>query len=441
MKKLSENEFEKKIEKEANETFKDTLMDEDAKGEENYTYTEIVQNTKEAKLSKLPWLIAIFLILGVSILVGSSFFKNNPKTIYTMAIDNLFNILTSNINDNAYDITEGKINLDYNIESIINKEMYSELSKIKWDIKYKADNASERSHMIIQTKKDNENFVNADIYSDKKGLYINSSEIFDKYIRFENNTNLNLSYASKQTMIILKALNQAIDKTVALEKINGKKIVIDYKDNKLKVYASTLTIDKNREEVVKTFMNTLKSNEDLVSALAQIKNVTKKDIKIALDKYTKIFINKLEDLGKINITLYTNNKTGEFITALVENKYISITLLNNQNNEYILSFDNTKTGIDIKGILDFDVNKEKTKYNFGTNLEVKKNNVKVYSINSNIKITNKEAKTFDKVDVSNYVDKTNLSDIDKFSMYTKVNTNESMSKLFNTLPNKEEIFK
>ena len=56
-------EFVKKVEDRTNDALEDSLMDEDAKTENfNIDYTDIVKNSAKAKMSKLPWLIAIFLI-------------------------------------------------------------------------------------------------------------------------------------------------------------------------------------------------------------------------------------------------------------------------------------------------------------------------------------------------------------------------------------------
>ena len=57
-------EFVKRVEDRTNDALDDSLMDEDAKGENfNVNYTDIVKNSAKARFSKLPWLIAIFLIL------------------------------------------------------------------------------------------------------------------------------------------------------------------------------------------------------------------------------------------------------------------------------------------------------------------------------------------------------------------------------------------
>ena len=107
--------FVQKVEDRANDTLNDSLLDEDAKGENfNVSSSDIVKNSTRAKLSKIPWLIAIFLILIISLMIGTMFFKNNPKTLFTQTIDGMFSYLENNFNDSAYDITDGNISLNYN---------------------------------------------------------------------------------------------------------------------------------------------------------------------------------------------------------------------------------------------------------------------------------------------------------------------------------------
>lgn len=61
------SDFVSKVEDGTNEAFDrvtDSLMDEDAvEADGNFNYTDIVTNTKEEKMRKLPWIVAIVLIL------------------------------------------------------------------------------------------------------------------------------------------------------------------------------------------------------------------------------------------------------------------------------------------------------------------------------------------------------------------------------------------
>ena len=101
-------EFVKKVEDRTNDALDDSLMDEDAKSENfDVNYTDIVKNSAKDKMSKLPWLISIFLILIIAIMFCLTFFSSNPKTLFTQTVDGLFTYLEDNVNDNVYDIMDG----------------------------------------------------------------------------------------------------------------------------------------------------------------------------------------------------------------------------------------------------------------------------------------------------------------------------------------------
>ena len=88
------SDFVSKVEDGTNEAFDrvtDSLMDEDAvEADGNFNYTDIVTNTKEEKMRKLPWIVAIVLILLIVLSFCALFFQSNPKTIFVRAIDGLF---------------------------------------------------------------------------------------------------------------------------------------------------------------------------------------------------------------------------------------------------------------------------------------------------------------------------------------------------------------
>ena len=177
--------FVQKVEDRANDTLNDSLLDEDAKGENfNVSSSDIVKNSTKAKLSKIPWLIAIFLIIIISLMIGTMFFKNNPKTLFTQTIDGMFSYLENNFNDSAYDITDGNISLNYNlITDKENNQLNEDLNHIKWNIDYVLDSASNKAYIDLKTKYDDDNLLNLNVYSDDINTYIYIPSLYNKYIK------------------------------------------------------------------------------------------------------------------------------------------------------------------------------------------------------------------------------------------------------------------
>ena len=104
-------EFVKKVEKNSNDILEDTLLDKEASLEDTrgFSYDDIVKISAKDKMSKLPWLTAIFLIFIISLTLGYMFFRYNPQTLFISVTDKFFTFITDRISENSYDITKGKL--------------------------------------------------------------------------------------------------------------------------------------------------------------------------------------------------------------------------------------------------------------------------------------------------------------------------------------------
>ena len=419
-------EFVKRVEDRTNDALDDSLMDEDAKEENfNVDYTDIVKNSAKAKISKLPWIIAIFLILIIAIVFCLNFFSNNPKTIFTQTVDGFFDYLESNINENVYDITDGNITFDLDVKSLKNKDIYNELSKISFNTDYVKDNSSNMSFIDLKTTYDGNDFISAKIYGDGNATYVYTPTIYEKYIKLGSNK---LSYfiSGNDIKILLDGLNQAFDKVIADEKILGSKENIDINGKNIKSYKTILTINKNnRNRISETIINTLKANEEFVSILAKMKGVNNSSIKKSLNNYLDKLKKEFEKRGKIDISLYTDNKTKEFLQAKFECErgYINLTK-NKDKYSYSIKDNNILTN----GDFTFTVNDNKTKYTYNLNYQTKENNKVLSSANFDLKYTAKKRDNFEKVDVSDNLDWNNVNDLEKLAIYAKILADPKLSK-------------
>ena len=423
-------EFVQKVEDRTNDALEDSLMDEDAKSETfDIDYTDIVKNSTKAKMSKLPWLIAIFLILIIAIVLCLMFFSNNPKTLFTQTVDGLFDYLESNVNENVYDITDGNISLDYTMKSNDeNAELYDELSKVSYNADYVKDNAGNMSFIDLKTTYDGADFVSANIYGDGESTYVYSPIASDKYIKLSNNR---LSYFvnGNEVKTLLDGLNQAIDTLTADEKIYGEKENIDTAVGVIKGYQMRLVIDsKNRDRAAENFVNTLKANDEFVNVLAKMRNVSNDDIREGLDRYLTKLKDELKRHNKIELSLYVDNKSKEFIKAEFVSELGSITLVNQDNNKYsyIISKKNDRTLT--TGEFSFTVNENKTKYTYNLYYKQTKDDKVLAEGNFDLKYTARQAETFEKVDVTNSLDWNQMSGLEKFDIYTKVAADSKLNK-------------
>ena len=423
-------EFVKRVEDRTNDALEDSLMDEDAKGENfDVNYTDIVHNSAKAKMSKLPWLISIFLILVIAIMFCLSFFSSNPKTLFTQTVDGLFDYLEENINDNVYDIMDGNINLDYTIKaSGENSDIFNELSKVDFDADYIKDNAGGQSYIDLNTTYDGEEFVKATIYGDGDSTYVYSPSVSDKYIKLDGNR---LSYLmnGSDIKVISNGLNQAIDKVIAGEKIYGSKENLDIYGEVIKSYKVKLVINnKNRNRVAETFINTLKANEELVSVLAKMKGVDNKDIRNSLDNYLSKIKKDLKEREKLEIAFYVDNRTKEFIKAEALSKLGNVSVTKKDDNKFTYIISVTDEGTLTTGEFAFTVNDNKTKYTYNLYYKKTKDEKILTESNFDLKYTSKQADSFEKVDVSDNISWSSVNDLEKLEIYTKIMSDARLSQ-------------
>lgn len=406
--------FEKKIENSINN--EDTFLDSEAVEVDVSNY-DLSSNSVKEKMSKLPWLVAFFLIVIISITTCAMFLNSNPQTIFTMAIDKFFSSIADNIGENAYDISKGNIKLDFNISSNDeNADLYSEISKNNFDIDYRIDNSNDRSYFKIKNNYEGNESLNLNLYNDKKNIYVYYNDVFDKYIKYEKNKSFKF-IKSSDIKVILNGLNQAFDKVATSEKISGTKSNLDYDIKTLKVYESVLVIGKNNyKRVADTFINSLKSNEVFISSLSGIFNNSSSEIKKKLDNVCIRLKDLLKESGEVK--LYTNRKTNDFLKGIFTYKNGSFEIVKN-NEGIIFNLDDVMDKIKLDGNLKVIYNEKKKRHDIflETNLS---DNGRIYNGNFDISYTNKKASSFGKVNVKDYVKESDLNEMEKLELYSKL---------------------
>lgn len=397
MDKKNIDEFVKKVEDNSNEILEDTLLDKEASMEDTrgFSYDDIVKISTRDKMSKLPWLIAIFLILSISLIVGYMFFRYNPQTIFTNTVDNLFSFVTSNNLDNSYDITKGSITLK------------SEDENFKVD--YALDNANGFSKYTIG--KSDDKIV---LYNDGKNMYINSKSVYDGFLKFNSN-----SYVNKikfgDLKILLNGVNQAIDKITTTEKITGGKTNYDLGNKTIKVYESKLLINsKNYKRVSDTFISSLKANEEFTSTISKMLDIDKK----YLDNLSLELSNYLKDNSDIEFKIFTDRFNNNFLRGEIKTHDSLVSILKNDGNDFSINIDD----FSLKG---------------NVKLKVLKNKISIsYNLSENkgeIIVTYKRADSFGKMKMDNVLDVSSLSSEEALEINEKLIKSPYFEKLIKWL--------
>lgn len=418
------DDFEKKIENSINN--EDSLLDSEVAIEDVSNYDLSSNSTKE-KMSKLPWLIAFFLIVIISITTCAMFLNNNPQTIFTMAIDNFFSSITNNISENAYNISKGNFKLDFNINSNDeNSDLYKELSKNRFDVDYKIDNSNGRAFFKVKTYYDGNKSLSFKLYNDKKNMYVYYDDIYDKFIKYEKQKAGKI-IKSSDLKVLLNGLNQAFDKVATSEKINGTKTNLDYDIKTLKVYESKLIINKNNyERISDTFINSLKSNEEFISSLSNILEVSSSDIKRKLDKVCAFLKDYFKQSENFEIKLYTNRKTNDFIKGIFTSKLGSLEIVTKEG-AYIFDLNDIVNDYKLSGNLNTNLKGNKKKsISLSTDISNKGKNINTVL---NITYTNNKASSFGNVNLKDMIAESDLNEVEKLEIYSKLLENPSLKGL------------
>lgn len=424
--------FIQNVEDRANDTLEDTLLDDDAKNEGSVVYDDIVKNSMQARMSKLPWLIAIFLILMISITFGLMFLGRNPKTLFTQTIDGMFSYLEDNINDNVYDITDGNIYFDYDVVTNLETDVLkNEFSHVKWNADYVKDNSKGAFYLNLKTKYDDSDLLNLKVYGDNSDTYIYASDLYDKYLKFKNNK-INYLFNSNDAKIILDGFNQAIDKVIADEKIYSNKELLNVNDKNFKATKTRFLIDdKNRDRVCESFINSLKANDEFVSSFSKLKGVKSSSVKKSLDKYLIKLKRKLKEYGKLNVVLYTDSKTNGFLKFALFGENEIFSLIKGENDKFYYEVNNDENKIN--GEFSLNVNDSKTKYIFYLTYKKSVNNSVVFEDRYNLKFTCKKTNYFKKVDTGDNVDGNKLDDLTKAQIYMNIASNSNLSRIISEI--------
>lgn len=418
-------EFVKKVEDRTNDALEDSLMDDDANLDNfDINYTDIVTNSARARMSKLPWLISIFLILIIAIILGFMFFRNNPKTLFTSTVDGLFDYLESSINDNVYDVMDGNLSLDYSVntkENLLSKD----LDGMSLSADYVKDNLNSQIYMDVNINLEED--IPMTLYSDGNNSYVSFSSFSEKYIKMNSNP---LSYfiGGADSIIILKGLNQAIDKVISDEKIYSSKENISVNGENLKAYEMKLVIDsKNRDRVSDTFINTLKANDELTSVLAKMKGVSNDEIRNAFQNYLAKIKDELKKIDKFEILLYVDNKTNEFLRLDFKGEG-SLSLVSNGDNKYTYSKQNTDGSLE-NGDFVFTFNESKTKYTFDLNYKKTLDGNILTESKIDLKFTSKKANSFKENEVIDNIHNNEMNELEKLDVYSKLMNDQFFSKI------------
>lgn len=296
-----------------------------------------VEKKKKSK-KKIIIPIVIILILVVALFVIYNFMINNSKNVFLRAVNTEYQKLDNKIdellNNNINKVSTDKtISANYKFDFEVNMnddlilgtnydEMLEEINKLNLEMNTIIDNKNKEFSYDINLKSENDSLLNVLAYGQKKNIYIELKDLFDKYIEvpieeydaiFEGNETVDDSRYIVKTVkdSFLNHLNEKdFIKTSTKTDINGKKVntkKITYSLNEKK--ALTLT---------KTVLSELKENKKFIEKCASITGKDKEDIKETIEDAINDLKDELEYSDNSDETIELSVYTEGFLNKVVK---------------------------------------------------------------------------------------------------------------------------
>lgn len=379
---------------------------------------EIEEYFGEVKNRSFPTGI-IFVFILLLIIGGLSYYYfiiDSPKNIFLTLLNN--NLKTNYI---SYEKINYEFNLDTNIETTNKK--YLDTINIINNIAITgiggADSNINKSYNKLNTFYKGEELLTLNTYSEfDKNIYLKSDELFDKVIKVslnnqtteENKNNKDYNLDTDNLEVLYNSLIDILKPL--LNNANYEKEYTNLNDTLVKKI--TLLIDKSFK---KDFYNSLLDNNDFLDSFSKIEGITKKELENTL---TKEINNLDDDVEKISLCV-----------SILENKFISLEIISDDNRVTIYKEDNTYNyKIYDDEIIEYLGYIEVTKTNNDYEISLSYEDIeKDLNIKLNLDLSLDYNKDIETMDIKNAIDYKSLTETDINKITTNINKNNNLTNL------------
>ncbi len=359
---------------------------------------------KRNRKAKMPIIVTAIIVSLITLAVLYLYFFNNPKTIFTKAIDKTFNTL------NDFMVSKDDI---YSKDIALN--LATSDTKFNLKLMYEADTKNDLYKMDIKTLLNDQKFIDALVYNQNGNVYMYSSDLYNKYLKFDKAYMNSSNYDT-----ILNSVRMALIRSLNSEKFNGSKQQMRIDGKVESVYKSSVELNEtNLDRILDSVMVDLENDDNLFAAFNQNSKMNKAEFKSKIKTQVTEVNKKLTKKLPINISIYTKGALQKFvmleIKTLRENEIYNITKLS--DTKYTYTFEDKILKIKKEGTINLKDN----------------GNILVESKNSHNKldiiIKERKIDKVNKVDVSDYVKIDTLSESEKAKMTVKLFTNPLIAKM------------
>lgn len=378
--------------------------------------------------------LVVLLLVGGGIYYYHAFF-NNPSYIVKSSLKKF---AAKNDSREMIDINKplrihGGIEFDLRSVDKEKQKSYDVFNNIELLYNIDFDIKNEILGTKINSKYEGKSLLNAKLYSEKNDVYIYLDDLYDKYIKIENESNSFLEsekikeLTEEELKILSNGMMKILMNAFSKEDFNRIKEEITINDKKVEVYKNYVVYNKD---------NFKKINEGIIKNLNESKEFTdllKK--KIGNDVYSKYVdkLTNLKDIGDYNaeFVVYTKGYTNKFVK-------MSLNLHNNDdymlieiNNDDVMSFSIISDEMDFKVTIEQN-DQNNVVFNFFVVTEDESNiKIKATVIADNIK-------SVDKINENNIISYDKLSEEEINKIMEKFSKHETINKFINDL---SELYK
>lgn len=393
----------------------------------------VLELEKSNKTGVILLIVGLLLIIGGSVYCYINYF-NNPSYIVKKGINKVTNIYKESkkqekSGDKPFNIS-GNLEFDFKANDNDVQKMFDVFNNL--DILYNFDiyTKNEISYFKLNSKYEDKDLININMYQEKKLLYIYLEDLFDKYIKLselseivdniENENKVN----DKDIEIIIQGLFDALSNSFLENDFHREKEELTIENKKVEVYNNYILYNKeNYKEINERLIKNINDNKELINTLNKV---------FGEDKVKEIFneIKEMDDIedSSIEMCIYTKGLTNEFVKMIINLEVEDSNLIFEINNEDVIKVSVIGEGIDMMISLEQnDLN------NYFINLNIIEE--ELGNINVKLSMIMESIKEVSEIDISNVIDYDKLGEDDFNNIMEKISKNETINMLIKDITN------
>ena len=387
------------------------------------------QKKSNKKITPIIVIVIIF-IIAVGCVVGFLFLnkKNSPKEIFLDEVRNVTSKLLIDTNKSDY---SNEIALKTNLK--LPDAGYDDIIDIinKIDLTYSNSYSEAKKAMdnIVKLRYDGKDLFNIGAYYRNDKLYLDLGDLYSKMIAIpteEYNIKelMEIDAKTKKNLETIKtSVDSAFEKAMkdSYFKATKQSITVDGKSKK--VTANTMELSgKELGGFVKDIMTYLRNDDKFLTAVAEMSEMKKEDIKEELNVENE----ELDIDATLSMTIYTSGLLkkscdGFAINVKAEGTDFSVSILKASDKKYEISL--SSSGVTITGTITKEVIKDTTKYSFNMNLGTT-------SIGFDMSVKESATANLKTIDETKTVTLEEFSSTGMTEIMTNIQKNEAFLKLY-----------